>query len=674
MSDARHYLTNNRNMDEWDSIVRPVIERLFRFIEDYIEGVDNSHTEFFSLADAVDVYTAFYNFTSDKRFEHADLTSLYQEELRMFQDFIRDRFEMRSLEGILRHYRAFRMMEKWFLCFFHHLNRSYAQIVGRDVPAKQAFTRIFVYEFFANHMNIMSNILYNAYKTDRYTDTLRAVVRVVLAVYPESEPTLFGLFCDVSRAYFREEKTRMEGGERVLYMDVAMMMMQREKIWVEECFPAGRWDEIYTIFREEVIEPVFLEFIDSDDAGWKLHPSVADAFEFYRHGDHKILVERYVDSIRSSAPSLTPDVVGWIVGLYSQQKKTIHHILTQEDPRLIAEFRRALASSVAHIFEIHPTMTHHLIRRFDRAMRKKEDVLPYVCLFEYCPNKDTLNEQYKKALSARILESGASLGEELHVLSVMRETMGSGYIMSMTNMITDVREKTYRDGNLSVSVVSRADWITTGSARSDIWIPSDIRGRIEAIERDYIGEKTSMRLEMSPLFGQVVLLGTYGTRRYEMSMSPLQASVILLLSEKGGVSADDLVFHFGGDREMLARVVDSLTIGERPLLVEIDQEWRLSPVFVASTRRIRLPPVSSSAKEKDFIHPTAVGDPNAIDAAIVRLMKARRSIHHPDLVVAVGKTIRCVDVRSIKSRIVSLIDREYLSRDPSDNSLYHYIP
>lgn len=674
MSDVCHDVIMNRNMDDWDIIVQPVIERLFRFIEDYIGGIENDHTEFFSLTDAVDVYTAFYNFTSDKRFEHIDLTSLYQKEMWTFQEFIRDRFEMRSMEGILRHYRAFRMMEKWFMCFFHHLNRSYTQIIGHDAPTGQAFTSIFVRDFLTHNMNIMNNIFSNAWKTDRYSDKTRDALCVVLAVNPEWESMLFGMFCDVSRNYFREEKTRLAGGDRVLYMDIAMMMLERERARVKECFPAGRWGEVYTIFREEVIDPVYLEFIDSDDAGWKRHPSMVDAFQFYRHGDHKILLDRYTDSIRSSVPLHTANIVGWIVGFYSEQKRMILHGFTQEDTGLIAEFRRALSTSITRIFESHPTMIHHLISKFDRAMRRNDDVLPYVSIFEYISNKDALNEQYKKALSARILESGASLRDELRVLSVMRETMGNGYIMSMMNMITDVRDKTYHDGNLCVSILSRMDWVID-SARTNVWIPPDIRARIEAIERVYIGDKTSVKLEMSPLFGQVILIGTYEMRRYDMLMSPLQATAILLLSGKDGVSGDYMVRHFGGDSDLSERVMHSLT-REKFALVESDKDnWRLSPVFVSSMRRIRLPAVLSSIKESNGrVDSSPMVDPNAIDAAIIRIMKARRSIHHTELVVATGNVTRCLDIKSIKYRISSLIDRDYISRDPSHNFLYHYIP
>ena len=64
-----------------------------------------------------------------------------------------------------------------------------------------------------------------------------------------------------------------------------------------------------------------------------------------------------------------------------------------------------------------------------------------------------------------------------------------------------------------------------------------------------------------------------------------------------------------------------------------------------------------------------------MDAAIVRIMKARRTLKHEDLVCEVVKQLinnfkaRAEDV---KKRISNLIELEYLERDESERELYHY--
>jgi len=64
-----------------------------------------------------------------------------------------------------------------------------------------------------------------------------------------------------------------------------------------------------------------------------------------------------------------------------------------------------------------------------------------------------------------------------------------------------------------------------------------------------------------------------------------------------------------------------------------------------------------------------------MDAAVVRIMKARKTLRHPDLVAEVVKQLQKRFVPKpvdIKKRIANLIELEYLERDETDRQLYHY--
>jgi hypothetical protein len=67
---------------------------------------------------------------------------------------------------------------------------------------------------------------------------------------------------------------------------------------------------------------------------------------------------------------------------------------------------------------------------------------------------------------------------------------------------------------------------------------------------------------------------------------------------------------------------------------------------------------------------------NIIDAVIVRVMKARKTEKHLQLMEDCIKQINIFmpDPQMIKQRIESLIEREYLKRDESDRSKYIYLP
>ena len=63
-----------------------------------------------------------------------------------------------------------------------------------------------------------------------------------------------------------------------------------------------------------------------------------------------------------------------------------------------------------------------------------------------------------------------------------------------------------------------------------------------------------------------------------------------------------------------------------------------------------------------------------IDAAIVRVMKTRKSLSHPLLITELYNQLRFpVEPIDIKKRIESLIEREYLERDEEKAQVYHYL-
>jgi cullin 3 len=65
-----------------------------------------------------------------------------------------------------------------------------------------------------------------------------------------------------------------------------------------------------------------------------------------------------------------------------------------------------------------------------------------------------------------------------------------------------------------------------------------------------------------------------------------------------------------------------------------------------------------------------------IDAAIVRIMKTRKSMQHNNLIAEVTKQVGNrfpATPQMIKKCTEGLIEREYLEREQSDRRLYNYL-
>lgn len=62
-----------------------------------------------------------------------------------------------------------------------------------------------------------------------------------------------------------------------------------------------------------------------------------------------------------------------------------------------------------------------------------------------------------------------------------------------------------------------------------------------------------------------------------------------------------------------------------------------------------------------------------IDAAVVKTMKARKTLKHNDLLSEVFKMTRFpVENETIAARIKNLISMDYMESDANDEKLYHY--
>lgn len=67
--------------------------------------------------------------------------------------------------------------------------------------------------------------------------------------------------------------------------------------------------------------------------------------------------------------------------------------------------------------------------------------------------------------------------------------------------------------------------------------------------------------------------------------------------------------------------------------------------------------------------------PYSLDAAIVRIMKARKSMDHNQLVAEVSRQVTNFkpSPMDIKRQIEGLIERDYIERDEANPRTYHYV-
>eukprot|EP00730_Choanoeca_flexa_P018355 TRINITY_DN8916_c0_g1_i6.p1 TRINITY_DN8916_c0_g1~~TRINITY_DN8916_c0_g1_i6.p1 ORF type:complete len:777 (+),score=176.47 TRINITY_DN8916_c0_g1_i6:83-2413(+) len=136
----------------------------------------------------------------------------------------------------------------------------------------------------------------------------------------------------------------------------------------------------------------------------------------------------------------------------------------------------------------------------------------------------------------------------------------------------------------------------------------------------------------------------------------------------------------------LKRTLQSLACGKHKILtksstsksIATDDTFKLNESYHNKMIRVKVQQVAAKVKEERAATTAKVKEERKleVEAAIVRVMKARKTLSHTSLIIEVTKVLSArfkPNPVQIKKRIESLIDRDYLARDESDRSLYNYV-
>eukprot|EP01083_Nonionella_stella_P250287 864563_1 len=107
-----------------------------------------------------------------------------------------------------------------------------------------------------------------------------------------------------------------------------------------------------------------------------------------------------------------------------------------------------------------------------------------------------------------------------------------------------------------------------------------------------------------------------------------------------------------------------------------NDKFQINPNYKNQKARVLIPLLAIKAKKIITVDAAIFTlRRHQMDAAIVRIMKARKTLQHQELITQVVHQLMKrfkPNGSDIKKRIANLIELEYLERDENDRQLYHY--
>ncbi|KAJ5745972.1 hypothetical protein N7520_011154 [Penicillium odoratum] len=337
---------------------------------------------------------------------------------------------------------------------------------------------------------------------------------------------------------------------------------------------------------------------------------------------------------------------------------------------------------------------------FSEMRRQLDQVLD---LFRFVQGKAVFEAFYKNDLARRLLMNRSASDEaEKEMLVLLKKECGSGFTHNLESMFKDMDvardEMTAYNSmqkqldrskrlpmDLNVSVLSAASWPSYPDV--PVQVPPSILSALRSFETFYHNKHTGRKLTWKHQLAHCQLRARFPKGDKELVVSSFQAFVLLLFNdaEGGSLRYQEIQESTGLSDPELKRTLQSLACAKYRVLtkkpkgkeVESTDEFSYNAAFTDAKMRIKINQVQlkETKEENKTTHERVAADRHfETQAAIVRIMKGRKTIKHSELIAEVIEATLSrgqLQPPDIKINIDKLIERDYMERVEPNS--YNYV-
>lgn len=352
--------------------------------------------------------------------------------------------------------------------------------------------------------------------------------------------------------------------------------------------------------------------------------------------------------------------------------------------------------------EMISTFCDRVLKKNSSSDNEMESLLEKtVQLFSYLSEKDLFSEIYRNQLAKRLLNNKSSSDDaERSMITKLKARCGAQFTSKMEGMVKDLltgetlakdfskhlkdREGS-EEGSLTVNGVQfTVDVLTTGFwptyNKMELNYPQVMTLCMDEYKKFYESKTAHRCLKWVHSLGSADVSAKF-KKTYKIKLTTLQTVALMVFNDTDDwISFETVRTRLNVEKDIASKVLHSLSMNKYKVLLK-DGERKLEPTDNFKVNKNFSAPKTQFAMAMPSLekthNPKRVEEDRsiAIEAKIVRIMKARKKLDHNTLMADVLAQLHFFrpEPRHVKSRIEHLIEREYLARDENESNKYIYL-